>query len=226
MAHRPLTTFRRCVARYDGEHEIERFACLQQLLVMAFAQPTFARACATSRARLAHLRRARAAADCDRPFLPGVYTLRFGPQRCMIVLVPTMKSLATRSERPSLPINYSILDGCKLLKAGSFGWARADFTGRYAVEYSCLESIDDDRHGTTPSDRCAARRPRRRVFAPGARRRAWAGEEHGAARSCGRTARITVAVSRGSHFRRFNDPRRSRIEPSFRFAVHRPEADR
>jgi hypothetical protein len=28
MAHLPLTTFRRCVARYRGEHKIKRFSCL------------------------------------------------------------------------------------------------------------------------------------------------------------------------------------------------------
>ena len=27
MAHLPLTTFRRCVARYRGEHKIKRFSC-------------------------------------------------------------------------------------------------------------------------------------------------------------------------------------------------------
>ena len=40
-AHLPLTTFRRCVARYDGEHKVQRFSCLDQFLVMAFAQLTF-----------------------------------------------------------------------------------------------------------------------------------------------------------------------------------------
>lgn len=40
-AHLPLTTFRRCVARYDGEHKVKRFTCLEQLLVMVFAQLTF-----------------------------------------------------------------------------------------------------------------------------------------------------------------------------------------
>ncbi len=41
MAHLPLTTFRRCVARYDGEHKVKRFSCLDQYLCMAFAQLTF-----------------------------------------------------------------------------------------------------------------------------------------------------------------------------------------
>jgi hypothetical protein len=39
--HLPLTTFRRCVARYDGEHKIKSFSCLDQYLCMAFAQFTF-----------------------------------------------------------------------------------------------------------------------------------------------------------------------------------------
>jgi len=39
--HLPLTTFRRCVARYDGEHKIKSFSCLDQYLCMAFAQLTF-----------------------------------------------------------------------------------------------------------------------------------------------------------------------------------------
>jgi Domain of unknown function (DUF4372)/Transposase DDE domain len=41
MEHLPLTTFRRCVAHYDGHHKIKRFTCLDQYLSMAFAQLTF-----------------------------------------------------------------------------------------------------------------------------------------------------------------------------------------
>src|SRR5450631_3430616 len=41
MRHLPLTTFRRCVARYDGEHKVKRFSCLDQYLCMAFAQLTY-----------------------------------------------------------------------------------------------------------------------------------------------------------------------------------------
>jgi Domain of unknown function (DUF4372) len=41
MEHLPLTTFRRCVVRYDGHHKIKRFTCLDQYLSMAFAQLTF-----------------------------------------------------------------------------------------------------------------------------------------------------------------------------------------
>src|SRR6202162_5267117 len=41
MRHLPLTTFRRCVAKYDGEHKIKSFSCLDQYLCMAFAQLTF-----------------------------------------------------------------------------------------------------------------------------------------------------------------------------------------
>jgi hypothetical protein len=41
MAHLPLSTFRRCVARYDGEHKVKRFSCLDQFYAMAFAQLTF-----------------------------------------------------------------------------------------------------------------------------------------------------------------------------------------
>jgi hypothetical protein len=40
-AHLPLTTFRRCVARYDGEHKVKSFSCLEQFLVMVFAQLTY-----------------------------------------------------------------------------------------------------------------------------------------------------------------------------------------
>ena len=39
--HLPLTTFRRCVARYGGEHRVRTFSCLDQFLCMAFAQLTF-----------------------------------------------------------------------------------------------------------------------------------------------------------------------------------------
>jgi Domain of unknown function (DUF4372)/Transposase DDE domain len=39
--HLPLTTFRRCVAKYDGERKVKSFSCLDQYLCMAFAQLTF-----------------------------------------------------------------------------------------------------------------------------------------------------------------------------------------
>ena len=41
MEHLPLHTFRRCVARYRGEHKVKRFSCLDQYLCMAFAQLTY-----------------------------------------------------------------------------------------------------------------------------------------------------------------------------------------
>jgi hypothetical protein len=39
--HLPLTTFRRCVTRYGGEHKVKTFSCLDQYLCMAFAQLTY-----------------------------------------------------------------------------------------------------------------------------------------------------------------------------------------
>jgi hypothetical protein len=39
--HLPLTTFRRCVAKYGGEHKVKSFSCLDQYLCMTFAQFTF-----------------------------------------------------------------------------------------------------------------------------------------------------------------------------------------
>ena len=41
MEHFPLTTFRRCVTRYQGEHKVKTFSCLDQFLCMAFAQLTY-----------------------------------------------------------------------------------------------------------------------------------------------------------------------------------------
>jgi hypothetical protein len=41
MDHLPLTTFRRCVARYDGDRRIQQFSCLDQLRCFAFAQLTW-----------------------------------------------------------------------------------------------------------------------------------------------------------------------------------------
>ena len=62
MAHLPLSTFRRCVARYGGEHKVKSFSCLDQFYAMAFAQLTFREslrdieAClATQSKRLHHL---------------------------------------------------------------------------------------------------------------------------------------------------------------------------
>jgi hypothetical protein len=40
MQHLPLTTFRRCVRRYQGERKVHSFSCLDQFLCMAFAQLT------------------------------------------------------------------------------------------------------------------------------------------------------------------------------------------
>src|SRR5512145_1776967 len=39
--HLPLTTFRRCAARYGGGHKVRSFSCLDQFLCMAFAQLTY-----------------------------------------------------------------------------------------------------------------------------------------------------------------------------------------
>jgi hypothetical protein len=39
--HLPLTTFRRCVARYGGAHKVKTFSCLDQYLCIAFAQLTY-----------------------------------------------------------------------------------------------------------------------------------------------------------------------------------------
>src|ERR671919_1986669 len=41
MEHLPLTTFRRCVARYSGHHKVKRFTCLDQYLSLGFAQLSF-----------------------------------------------------------------------------------------------------------------------------------------------------------------------------------------
>lgn len=38
MQHLPMQRFRRLVAKYDGDHYIKRFSCLDQFLCMAFAQ--------------------------------------------------------------------------------------------------------------------------------------------------------------------------------------------
>jgi hypothetical protein len=37
----PLQEFHKCVARYDGEHKVKSFSCLDQYLAMAFAQLTY-----------------------------------------------------------------------------------------------------------------------------------------------------------------------------------------
>ncbi len=40
MGHLPMHGFRRCVSRYHGERYVKQFRCLDQFLVMAFAQLT------------------------------------------------------------------------------------------------------------------------------------------------------------------------------------------
>ena len=41
IEHLPLHTFRRCMARYGGHYKVKSFSCVDQLLVMMFAQLTF-----------------------------------------------------------------------------------------------------------------------------------------------------------------------------------------
>lgn len=41
MAHMPLSTFRRCVERYQGHYKVHSFSCLDQFLVLGFAQLSF-----------------------------------------------------------------------------------------------------------------------------------------------------------------------------------------
>jgi len=41
MEHLPMHTFRRCVQRYRGNHEIKSFSCVDQYRCMAFAQLTY-----------------------------------------------------------------------------------------------------------------------------------------------------------------------------------------
>lgn len=41
MGHLPMKIFRRCVRKYNGDHKVKRFSCLDQFLVMAFAQLTY-----------------------------------------------------------------------------------------------------------------------------------------------------------------------------------------
>ncbi len=41
MEHLPLPAFRKCVQRYHGDHKIKTFSCLDQFLVMAFAQLSY-----------------------------------------------------------------------------------------------------------------------------------------------------------------------------------------
>ncbi len=41
MAHLPMSTFRRCVARHNGDFKVQDFTCLDQFFAMAFAQLTY-----------------------------------------------------------------------------------------------------------------------------------------------------------------------------------------
>ncbi len=41
MEFLPLYEFRQCVERYDGNHKVHSFSCLDQFLCMAFAQLTY-----------------------------------------------------------------------------------------------------------------------------------------------------------------------------------------
>ena len=41
LDHLPLHIFRRCVARYNGNHHVKKFTCLDQFRCMAFAQLTY-----------------------------------------------------------------------------------------------------------------------------------------------------------------------------------------
>jgi hypothetical protein len=41
MNHLPMHSFHRCVNKYQGEKRVRKFRCLDQFLVMAFAQLTY-----------------------------------------------------------------------------------------------------------------------------------------------------------------------------------------
>ena len=41
MDHLPMATFRRCVTRYDGNHKVKSFSCLDQFLCMGSVQLTY-----------------------------------------------------------------------------------------------------------------------------------------------------------------------------------------
>ena len=41
MEHLPLAAFRKCIQRYDGNYKVKTFSCLDQFLVMAFAQLSY-----------------------------------------------------------------------------------------------------------------------------------------------------------------------------------------
>jgi len=41
MGHLPMKVFRRCVQKYNGNHKVKSFSCLDQFLCMAFAQLTY-----------------------------------------------------------------------------------------------------------------------------------------------------------------------------------------
>lgn len=41
MGYFPMYTFRRCVARYQGNHKVKTFTCRDQYFCMAFAQLTY-----------------------------------------------------------------------------------------------------------------------------------------------------------------------------------------
>ena len=41
LDHLPSHTFRRCVTRYNGNHHVKKFSCLDQFRCMAFAQLTY-----------------------------------------------------------------------------------------------------------------------------------------------------------------------------------------
>ena len=49
MEYAPWHTFRRLVAKYQGDFNVRSFSCLDQFLCMAFAQLTYRESCATSK---------------------------------------------------------------------------------------------------------------------------------------------------------------------------------
>jgi hypothetical protein len=54
MEHLPLSTFRRCVAHYNGGHKVKRFSCLDQYLCMHLRNSHGERACAISKPACEH----------------------------------------------------------------------------------------------------------------------------------------------------------------------------
>ena len=127
-SHLPLSTFRRCVASYGGEHKVKNFSCLEEFLCLAFAQLT------VSVAESLRVSNNPTVGDPDRPDtqrpnkaiprLQGVRIEQGRDRECTTARLPALEMRAARSVQDS----FAFRDSARTIRAPVRAASEATFT--------------------------------------------------------------------------------------------------